>query len=153
MHQLHPSTPLIPPQSEQPVQVDNNMVPVVRALWARGWQTIACCQDQGESVAAERENGRPGEPTGQRGFIEYHRGWAWLKMPMADTLDLLAALSNDEIFATRVKVRWQRGSWRMHIPVIHQGDVMKPAPYVQIYFPKAQIPELATVLRTCSSTS
>jgi hypothetical protein len=41
----------------------------------------------------------------------------------------------------------------MHIPVIHQDDVFEPAPYVQIYFPKAQIPELVTALRKRSSTS
>lgn len=149
MHQLHSSTRLLPPQADEPAEIDDDMVPLVRALWARGWQTMACCQDNGEAVAAEREHGDPREPTGHRGFIEYHKGWAWLKMPATDTFSLLAALSDDETFATRIKVRWQRGSWRMHIPVIHLDDLFQPAPYVQIYFPKDQIPDLVTALRTC----
>ena len=103
MHQLHPSTPLIPPHTEEPVEIDNDMVPLVRALWARGWQTMACCQDDGEAVAAERENGKHGEPTGQKGFIEY-------------------------------------------LPVVHQDDVFRSAPYVQICFQKDQIQELVTAL-------
>src|SRR5262249_18056537 len=136
----HATTPLIPLGSDEPVEIDSDMVPLVRALWARGWQTIANCQDNGEAVAAEREHRQSGEPTGHRGFIEYHKGWAWLKMPTVDTLSLLATLSGDNTFATRIKVRWQQGSWRMHIPVIHQDTEFAPAPYVQIYFPKDQIP-------------
>jgi hypothetical protein len=146
MYQHHATTSLIPPQADEPVEIDNGMVPLVRALWARGWHTIACCQDNGEAVAAEREHGMPSEPTGHRGFIEYHWGWAWLKMPADDTLGLLAALGNDENFATRIKVRWRQGSWRMHIPVICQNDELKPAPYVQIYFPNDQIPGLVSAL-------
>lgn len=146
MFQLHPSTRLIPPHASDAVEVDNDMAPLVRALWAKGWQTIACCQDSGEAVAAERAQGHRGEPTGHRGFIEYHRGWAWLKIPVADALCLLAELRDHEIFGPRVKVRWQRGSWRMHIPVIYQDGRLTPATYVQIYFPKEQIAELTQYL-------
>jgi hypothetical protein len=42
---------------------------------------MACCQDDGEAVDAERAHGQRGETTGHHGFIEYYRGWAWLKMP------------------------------------------------------------------------
>ncbi len=146
MHQHHATTALIPPHADEAVQIDNDMVPVIRALWAKGWQTLACCQDSGEAVAAERDHGTPGEPTGHRGFIEYHQGWAWLKMPTPDTLALLAVLSDDETFMERVRVRWRRGSWRMQIPVIYQDDQFAPAPYAQIYFPSQQIDELAAAL-------
>ncbi|SRR6266567_307667 len=146
MFQLHPSTRLIPPNSNEAVEIDNDMQALVRALWAAGWQTTACCQDAGEAVHAERAHGERGEPTGQQGFIGYHRGWAWLKMPTADTLGLLAELNHHEDFSARVKVRWQRGSWRMHIPVVHQDGRFTAAPYVQIYFPKDQIAELTAAL-------
>lgn len=146
MFQLHASTRLILPQADEAVEIDNEMVPLVRALWAKGWQTMACCQDDGEAVDAERAQGQRGEPTGHRGFIEYYKGWAWLKMPVADTLSLLAELGDHETFGPRVKVRWQQGSWRMHIPVICQDGRCAPASYVQIYFPKEQITELTRAL-------
>jgi hypothetical protein len=146
MFQLHESTWLTPPQSNEPVEVDNDMVPLVQTLWARGWQTMACCQDDGEAVDAERNQGQRNEPTGHRGFIEYHKGWAWLKMPVADTLRLLNELSGHQTFGPRVKIRWQQGSWRIHIPIIYQDGQLRPAPYAQIYFPKEQITELTEAI-------
>jgi hypothetical protein len=146
MFQLHPSTPLTPPHEHRPVQIDNDMVPLIQALWAGGRQTMACCQDDGEAVEAERAHGQPGEPTGHQGFIGYHKGWAWLKMPTPDTLSLLSELADDDTFGPRTKIRWQRGSWRMHTPIIYQDSKFTPAPYVQIYFPKDQITELAAHL-------
>jgi hypothetical protein len=146
MFQLHESTWLTPLQSNEPVEIDNDMVPLVRALWARGWQTMACCQDDGEAVDAERRQGQRNEPTGHRGFIEYHKGWAWLKMPGTDTLSLLTELSEHEIFGPRIKIRWQRGSWRIHIPIIYQDGQIGPSSYAQIYFPKEQIEELTVAI-------
>jgi hypothetical protein len=146
MFQLHESTRLTPPHTNEPIEIDNDMVPLVRALWARGWRTLACCQDDGEAVDAERAQGRRNEPTGHRGFIEYHKGWAWLKIPVADTLSMLTELSEHETFGPRVKIRWQRGSWRTHIPVIYQDGHLGPAPYAQIYFPKEQIAELTAAM-------
>lgn len=146
MFQLHPSTPLIPPGADLAAEIDNEMVPLIQALWTSGWQTLACCQDQGEAVEAERERGQRGEPTGHQGFIAYHKGWAWLKMPTADAMNLLAELRDHETFGPRIKIRWQKGSWRMHTPVIYQDDRFAAAPYVQIYFPKDQINELTANL-------
>ena len=142
MFQLHASTRLMPPHADEAVEIDNDMVPLVLALWARGWQTLACCQDDGEAVEAERASGQRREPTGHHGFIEYHRGWAWLKMPTGDALGLLAHLGSHKTFGPRVKIRWQRGSWRMHIPIVPQDGRFVPAAYGQIYFPKEQISEL-----------
>jgi len=148
MFQLHASARLVAPHSGEAVEIDNDMVALVRALWARGWQTTACCQDAGEATEAERAHGQPGESTGHEGFIPYYRGWAWLKMPRPDALTLLTYLSDHETFGARVKVRWQRGSWRMHIPVVHQGGRFTATPYIQIYFPKDQLAELAGALTT-----
>ncbi len=144
--QLHPATRLVPPGAIEAVQIDNEMLPLIQSLWARGRHTMACCQNEGEAVEAERTQGDHGEPTGHRGFIEYHRGWAWLKMPATDTLAMLAELRDHASFGPRVQVRWQRGSWRMHIPVIDQDGRLAPAPCVQIYFPMDQITELTEAI-------
>ncbi len=146
MFQLHETTRLTPPGASNPADIDNGMVPLIQRLWAMGLTTMACCQDNGEAVEAERGHTPGKEPTGRHGFIEYHRGWAWLKMPVHDTLTLLSALSEHETFASRTKIRWQRGSWRIHIPVIHDTTEFRAAPYAQIYFPKDQIPELTDAL-------
>lgn len=148
MYQHHDTTRLIPPGTNDPADIDSKMEPLIQQLWAMGLTTMACCQDSGEAVEAERGNTPREEPTGHHGFIEYHRGWAWLKMPVPDTLTLLSALSNHPEFAPRTKIRWQRGSWRIHIPVIHDSTKFRPAPYAQIYFPSNQITELTTALRT-----
>jgi hypothetical protein len=150
MFQLHPSTRIVPPHSQQSVEIDSDMVVLVQALWTKGLQTTACCQDAGEATEAERAHGEPAEPTGHQGFIEYHRGWSWLKMPRTDALTLLAELSDHAKFGARVKVRWQRGSWRMHIPVVHQDGGFADSPYVQIYFPKDQIADLTSALTAVS---
>ncbi len=109
---------------------------------------MACCQDNGEAVEAEHGKNCGKEPTGHHGFIEYHRGWAWLKMPVHDTLALLSILSEHEIFASRIKIRWQHGSWRMHIPISYDDNYFGPALYAQTYFPKDQITELTSALAT-----
>jgi hypothetical protein len=41
MFQLHASTRLVPPQASEEAEVDNDMVPLIRALWSRGWHTMA----------------------------------------------------------------------------------------------------------------
>lgn len=146
MFQFHESTRLSPPYASDPVDVDNDMIPLIQGLWQCGLKTMACCQDDGEAVEAERAQGQSDTSTGQRGFIEYHKGWAWLKMPLQDTLSLLSRLSEHETFGPRIKIRWQRGSWRMHIPVVCEEDRLGPVSYVQIYFPKEQIAELAAAV-------
>lgn len=146
MFQFHETVRLTPPGAHDPVPVDTDMAPLIQQIWARGLKTMACCQDDGEAVDAERVNGQRSKPTGQRGFIDYYKGWAWLKMPVQDTFSLLSKLSEHEIFGPRIKIRWQRGSWRMHIPVIYQAETFSPAAYAQIYFPKDQIAELTAAL-------
>ncbi len=146
MFQFHDTTRLAPTGTDDPVAIDNDMAPLIQQLWAKGITTMACCQDNGEAVEAERGENRNTEPTGHHGFIEYHRGLAWLKMPVHDALTLVAILARNETFASRIKIRWQRGSWRIHIPVIHEDSEFRPAPYAQIYFPKEQITELTAAL-------
>ncbi|MGH3916820.1 MAG: hypothetical protein ACRDTC_25935 [Pseudonocardiaceae bacterium] len=41
---IHPYKSLIAPDDEQ-VDIDTELVPLVRVLWARGLVIVACCQD------------------------------------------------------------------------------------------------------------
>lgn len=54
-------------------------------------------------------------------------------------------------FHDRVTVRWQPGSWRMHVPLVHSRKNRIDLAYAaQIYFPGEQIRELTTVLMDLS---
>jgi hypothetical protein len=79
---IHPCQRLTTPDNEQ-VDIDTQMVSLVQTLWARGLVTVACCQDIGESAAGLRDPKRT-TPSGHGGFVEYYRGYAWLKMPLHD---------------------------------------------------------------------
>jgi hypothetical protein len=84
---IHPTQQFRTPAGE-PVEIDLEMVPLIRSLWALDFTTLGCCQDNGEYARARREMFPRGEPTGHSGFIDYHLGWAWLTMPIADTARL-----------------------------------------------------------------
>ncbi|MGQ0778564.1 MAG: hypothetical protein ACT4NY_29825 [Pseudonocardiales bacterium] len=141
---IHGYERLTTPANEH-VDIDTELVPLVRTLWARGLVTVACCQDIGESAAGLRDPQRA-TPSGHGGFVEYYRGYAWLKMPVDDGQKLLNTLL-DTSFHDRVTIRWQPGSWRMHIPLVYNGtNCIDLANTAQIYFPREQIPELTAVL-------
>ena len=141
---IHTYERLTTPDDAQ-VNIDTELVPLVRVLWARGLVTVACCQDIGESAAGLRDPQRT-TPSGHGGFVEYYRGYAWLKMPVNDGQQLLNTLL-DTSFHDRVTIRWQPGSWRIHIPLVYNGkNGIDLANTAQIYFPRKQIPELAAVL-------
>ncbi|RSN46886.1 hypothetical protein [Actinomadura sp. WAC 06369] len=145
--QIHPSTALVPPHHDEAVSIDNGMVDLVRAIWARGWQTAACCQDTGEAVEGERDHGdTTRDATGNVGFIEYYRGWSWLKMPRDDAFAFLGEMAEDEGFRDLVTIPWGKGSWRLHTPVVWSGDRFVSTPFVQIYFPKQQLADILKVL-------
>lgn len=145
--QIHPSTPLVPPHHDEPVHIDDGMVTVVRAIWAHGWQTAACCQDTGEAADAERDLGQPrDEATSSHGFIEYYRGWAWLKLPRPDAFAFLEQMAEDDRLREPVTTRRGSRSWRLFHPVIWSDGAFVATPFVQIYFPKKQIIEIECVL-------
>lgn len=85
-------------------------------------------------------------PSGHGGFVEYHRGYAWLKMPLQDGQKILNTLLNTA-FHDRVTIRWQSGSWRMHVPFRYEKNSgIGLADAAQIYFPREQIAELTIIL-------
>ncbi len=143
--QVHPTEHLTTPDGSD-ADIDIEIVPLVRALWQLGLATTASCQDFGEGTAGQRSaNPRPSWYGGDA-FIAYHTGWAWLKMPVPDALRLGNLLLGTD-FHDHVARRWQRGSWRMHIPVIFDEDHgISPADTAQIHLPKDQVPDLTRTL-------
>lgn len=147
---IHPCERLTTPDDQQ-VDIDTELVPLVQQLWTMDLVTVACCQDIGESAAGLRDPQRT-TPSGHGGFVDYYRGYAWLKLPLDDAQRLLNALLGTS-FHDRVAVRWQPGSWRMHVPLVHgEKDSIDLAHAAQIHFPREQIAALTAVLRDLSQS-
>ncbi|MFC9973861.1 hypothetical protein ACFVH6_23480 [Spirillospora sp. NPDC127200] len=146
---VHPTRSLLTPDGTT-AHIDVEMIPVVRALWSAGLTTVGCCQDSGEYAEAARNSKPDREPTGHAGYVEYFRGWAWLKMPVSDATALTNALAETS-FRRAVTVRWQKGSWRVFVPVVHEeGSGMRLAPHAQIYLPYDQLNDLSKVVSKLS---
>ncbi len=74
-----------------------------------------------------------------------------VQAPLDDGRRLLNTLL-DTPFHDRVSVRWQPGSWRMHVPLVHdEKNRIDLAHSAQIYFPGKQVPELTAVLTDLSA--
>ncbi|MFF4254984.1 hypothetical protein ACFY1L_27630 [Streptomyces sp. NPDC001663] len=125
------------------VEIDTEMVPVIRGLWRLGFTTIACCQDVGEATAGVRAQSDKSLGYGADGFIAYHCGWALLKLPITDAMRLVALLSQEPVFAARVRHRWRPGSWRMNVPLVPDG--LDEA--ALLHLPRQQLPELIESLQ------
>ncbi|MEL3944523.1 hypothetical protein [Streptomyces sp. LNU-CPARS28] len=138
---IHPYDILTAPTGER-VQIDSAMSPIVRDLWRLNYATSACCEDVGEATAGVRD--QRATPLGYGGdpFIDYHRGWALLKLPIPDAMRFVAALAETSEFGERVRHPWRPGSWRMNVPLEPDGF----GDAALLHFPKGQIPELGQVL-------
>ncbi|HET9079643.1 MAG TPA: hypothetical protein VFO01_03890 [Trebonia sp.] len=73
--QVHPAQRLSAPDGTV-ADIDTEIVPLVRALWALGLATTASCQDFGEGTAGQRETGLYPSRYGGDAFIAYYTGWA-----------------------------------------------------------------------------
>ena len=144
--QIHPSRRLTAPDGVQ-VDIDDDMVALVRALWSLGLETTACCQDFGDGTAGQREVSQNRSGYGGDAFIAFYTGYAWLKMPVSDAKLLLDFLIGTE-FHDKVTQRWMRGSWRIHVPMVFADDHrgIDLADDAHIHFPREQIPVLTSVL-------
>ncbi|MCQ8832750.1 hypothetical protein [Streptomyces malaysiensis] len=140
---IHPHHTLITPPGEH-VDIDIGMVPVISELWRLGFTTTACCQDVGEATAGVREQRDVPLGYGGDAFIDYHRGWALLKLPTADALRMVALLAETPLFADHVRHPWRPGSWRMNVPLEPSGL----ADAALIHFPSRQLIQLAEALRS-----
>ncbi|MFD9422720.1 MULTISPECIES: hypothetical protein [unclassified Streptomyces] len=139
---IHPYKTLTTPEGEQ-VDIDAEMVPVVRELWRLGFTTATCCQDVGEATAGVRAQRETPLGYGGDGFIAYHRGYALLKMPVRDAQRLIALLADTAAFGERVRHPWRPGSWRVNVPLEPDGLTANAF----LHFPRAQLPELVGALR------
>jgi len=138
---IHPHETLTTPTGER-VKIDTEMIPVIRELWRLGLATTGCCQDVGQATAGVRAQSDTSLGYGADGFIEFHRGWALLKLPIPDAMRLVAMLADAPAFAERVRHRWRPGSWRMNVPL--EPDGLSDS--ALLHFPRVQLPELVEVL-------
>lgn len=143
--QIHPSQRLTAPDGVQ-VDIDDDMVALVRVLWSLDLKTTACCQDFGEGTTGQREAIPHLSRYDGDAFIAFYTGYAWLKMPVSDATLLANLLLNTE-FHNKVTQRWTPSSWRLHVPMIFTAHrEIDLADDTQIHFPREQIPRLTSVL-------
>jgi hypothetical protein len=135
---IHPVKRLTAPDGHR-AHIDVMLVPLIKALWRAGYETVSCCQDLGESLAhVER-------------FGAFWDGYASVDMPVEDALRLLRiAVCTDE-FAERLHWAAPEG-WQVSMPVIPriydgESDFSMLVPWIQIRFPNKQIDELITVIK------
>ena len=148
--QIHPVHRLAAPDGTE-ADIDTDIVPLVRAVWALGLATTASCQDFGEGTAGQRNAVPHAARYGGDAFIAYYTGWAWLKMPLPDAHRLTTMLLGTE-FRDRVARRWEPGSWRMHVPLVfEEGTGITPASAAQIHFPREQTASLTLTLEQLAS--
>lgn len=133
--EVHPAKSLSTP-SGLPVSIDAELVPVIRALWALNLTTLMCCQDVGEAMA---QGGMWPLPQRWHSFL---RGYAWLKMPLNDAHQLMTLLSLTPEFEPRLTAKAEDG-WDCKVWLGPEGL----SDYANIYLPRQQLTELATVLQ------
>jgi hypothetical protein len=144
--QVHPAQRLTAPDGTQ-ADIDIEVVPLVQALWALGLTTTASCQDFGEGTAGQRKINQRSPAKGGDAFIAYYSGYTWLKMPTQDAQRLATILLGTE-FRDNIIRRWERGSWRMHVPLIFdESRGIIQASTTQIHFPQRQVPRLTLTLK------
>lgn len=149
LKQVHPTERLVLPSGEE-TDVDVEMVPLVRRLWAMGLETTGCCQDFGESILNNGHRSTSPNNARQR-WVDFYRGYAWLKMPTKDAMSLVAALGRLPQFAERMR-RWTHPEAWMNIVYMFPGDedVASVADAAQLHFPRVQLPELVQALNQTS---
>lgn len=125
--QHHPTQTMTTPSGEK-VEIDVEMVPLIRQVWRLGYATLLCCQDAGESIL----NGGTRTPADQRdSAAARNQGRAWVKVLADQCPRLLAAL--EPLSAS--------GGWTAH-PSAQPGQ----AEWYSITFPRAQIKDAADLL-------
>ncbi|MDX6739202.1 hypothetical protein [Actinocorallia sp. A-T 12471] len=85
--QVHQTESVMSPDGRQ-VEIDAEMVDLVKALWVVGLSTVACCQNVGD-VYCDADSGvrLPTAELRRRG--DFYRGFAYLCMPEVDMQILL----------------------------------------------------------------
>jgi hypothetical protein len=131
----HPSRRLRTPDGDR-ADIDTLLVPLIRALWAAGYETIGCCQDIGESAGTVSERS-----------AAVWTGYALVEMPAEDACRLLDAVKSTPQFKDRM--HWaDQGAWSVTISVLPfgMGGALAVVPWAQVRFPASQIGDLTDVL-------
>jgi hypothetical protein len=146
LKQVHPTERLILPGGGD-ADVDVEMVPLIRRLWAMGLETTGCCQDFGESILKNGHRSTSTNDARQR-WVDFYSGYAWLKMPTDHAESLVATLGRLPKFAERMR-RWTHPEAWMNIAYIFPGDEDSAdiADAAQLHFPRVQLPELVEALQ------
>lgn len=119
------------------VVIDQELVPLMKALWAMEFVTLMSCQDVGEAI----DDG--GTTIYSERHADYYRGRVWLKLPILDGQRLLRIVEAipDSDFREHL-----RGStpecWTSTVYLWPTGL----ADWVDIYFPRDQLPALVAGL-------
>ena len=103
----HPVKRLTAPDGSR-ASIDVQLAPLIKALWAAGYETIGCCQDLGESIhSSERKS-------------VYWAGYVLLEMPFEDACRLIDAVRYTPQFKDRM--HWtDDGAWEVSLPVLPFG--------------------------------
>jgi hypothetical protein len=136
----HPTKRLRAPDGTR-ADIDVMLVPLIKALWAAGFDTVGSCQDLGESIGHHSER-----------KSAYWKDYVLLEMSVADTLRLLDTVKGTPQFCD--KMHWAApGAWEVSLSVMPfspfdtQGeDEAWVAPWPQVHFPNDQIDDLAKVI-------
>lgn len=137
MSNFHPVKRLKAPDGSR-AGIDAMLAPLIAALWARGYETVGCCQDLGESLR-DRPRG-----------AAYWKGYALLEMPEPDALRLVDAVKLAPAFEERM--HWAAdGAWEMSAPLLPFGPFSDEQeatvmPWIRIYFPNDQVDDLVRLL-------
>jgi len=136
MVNYHPTKRLTDPDGH-PAEIDIQLVPLIEALWAAGYETITCCQNLGESLRhIERKS-------------DYWRGYVLLEFPIDDALRLVDFVKGTKRFDRYM--HWAApGAWEMSVPLIagyQSDDPPMIMDCVQIRFPCDQLDDLVKVIR------
>jgi hypothetical protein len=127
-------------------EVDDDLAPLVLALWRAGIETASACQDESESAA------EVGETT-----TADHRGRAYVEFVSLDHalrfLDVAASGAPENLYA-RIGNHAAPGAWEARLTVYDtritsgSGDLSAPprfaAGVVRVRFPRSDIAELIT---------
>ena len=137
MNDRHPTKRVQLPNGTRP-GIDIMLVPLIKALWKAGYETIGSCQDTGES------GGTASPAWGAR-----WKGYALLEMRSEDACRLLDAVKDTPQFHDRM--HWtDPGAWTVSVPMLAfggwYGDDAEVSPWAQIHFPNDLIDDLIKVI-------
>jgi len=144
----HPTRRLTAPDGTR-VRVDTMLAPLIKALWAAGYDTCGSCQDLGESLTASADSHtRDYWKRGLTRHADHWKGYALIEMHVEYACMLLDTIKDTPQFEDRMHWASPDG-WQVSCPVIpgwEDDGESELSLYAQIRFPNDQIDDLIKVL-------